>query len=91
MDEYPNVIGKEDYENSDNQVDQFELKIKLDKKIYTTARLLVYYEYDGEIIADDIEIDVNKCTPNQVRYFTTIFINVYLFYGIKCFFFLSFK
>ncbi|KRT86645.1 hypothetical protein AMK59_264 [Oryctes borbonicus] len=67
LDEFKNVVGRESYDPAQNPVDKFEVKLDLDKEVYTNAKLLVYYDYDGEVISDTTEIDVNSCTPNLVK------------------------
>ncbi|KRT84546.1 hypothetical protein AMK59_737, partial [Oryctes borbonicus] len=67
LDELKNVVGKESYDVAGNPVDKFILRIKLDKNVYTDAKLVVYYDYDGEIISDTVDVDVNKCGPNPVK------------------------
>ncbi|GJQ65984.1 hypothetical protein Trydic_g4077 [Trypoxylus dichotomus] len=67
LDDYENVVGKEGYNAEGNPIDKFNLKIKLDKKIYTDAKLVIYYDYDGEVISDKINVDVKECTPNPVK------------------------
>lgn len=66
LDDYPNVIGKEKYELDNNPVDSFDLKIELDYNVFTDAKLVVYYDYDNEVIADSIVVNIKKCSPNKV-------------------------
>lgn len=66
LDNYKNVIGKEKYDAGPILVDQFDLSLQLDKQVYTSAKLLVYYEYDDEVISDAIDINIKACTANQV-------------------------
>ncbi|KAI4467983.1 macroglobulin / complement [Holotrichia oblita] len=58
LNKFENVIGKESYEAEANPVDQFDLELKLDKRIYTSAKLVIYYDYDNEVISDTMDIDV---------------------------------
>ncbi|GJQ65982.1 hypothetical protein Trydic_g4075 [Trypoxylus dichotomus] len=67
LDDYENVVGKESYNAEGNPIDNFNLKIKLDKRIYTDAKLVIYYDYDGEVISDWVVVDVNRCAPNSVK------------------------
>ncbi|GJQ65983.1 hypothetical protein Trydic_g4076 [Trypoxylus dichotomus] len=76
LDDYENVVGKEGYNAEGNPIDKFNLKIKLDKKIYTDAKLVIYYDYDGEVISDRINIDVKEYAPNPVNkcfYLTNVY------------------
>ncbi|KAK9722935.1 Alpha-2-macroglobulin bait region domain [Popillia japonica] len=69
LDNYKNVIGKEKYDAGPILVDQFDLSLQLDKQVYTSAKLLVYYEYDDEVISDAIDINIKACTTNQQKIF----------------------
>lgn len=62
--DYPNVIGETTMEIP---VDKFDLEIDLPEDVLTSTRLVVYYEYDGEIISDAIDIDIKACSPNKVN------------------------
>ncbi|GJQ65981.1 hypothetical protein Trydic_g4074 [Trypoxylus dichotomus] len=67
LNEFENIVGGDDYNAEGNPVDKFKLKFKLDKEVYTSAKLVVYYDYDGEVISDILDVDINRCAPNPVK------------------------
>nr|XP_022911888.1 alpha-2-macroglobulin-like protein 1 isoform X2 [Onthophagus taurus] len=59
--------GEHEFIQSDDvPIGEFEIKVKLDGKIYTQAKLLVYYVTNGEVIVDEVNVDIQKCLPNMV-------------------------
>lgn len=66
MKDYPNVIVVKGEDPGVFISDKFVFEIKLEKKVYTTSKLLVYYDNDGEIISDVIDLEIHTCSPNKV-------------------------
>lgn len=62
---HSNVIGK----NSQLVFSSFILNVKIHQKMFSEAKLLVYYvKNDGEIVATEKNINVEECLNNKVQY-----------------------
>ncbi len=61
-------VGKPGHSPATPQVASFHIDIPTNYRMASEGHLLVYYvQDDGEVVADTMDFNVEKCLQNQVR------------------------